>query len=418
MIKTVTLTSNIERAVSNLGGKHAIVRNFSNHSIYVGTSAGVMDGFDNVQHIPAMKADIVRNIPNGTIYMVTSAVTATVECEGTDYINHTFSHDLAGGSGRSLISYSNLTNKPSINGITLSENMNLGDNKTLIVNDDGTMSVAPTLPNLIINPDFKINQRGSSYYDTGYSVDRWAISDGEINITDHGVKVGYGDYIPSTNPTILSQRIETPFSGDVTLTVNVGEIFNTTPSANINYSSNGVREYITLDKLVTGDNIISGTIPEGAVDITVALHGADHTLGDTENSYTVFNYVKLENGKANTPFIVPDVVTELAKCQRYAIVLNISFKSRAVFVSADTIEFFVATPVTLRTIPTFSTAGLLVAGLDGTAQIGFTFSINTITANGFTIIATKTAHGLTDAILSVTGDGTVFNSDLKGDLSL
>ena len=412
MIKTVTLTSNIERAVGGLGGKHAIVRNFSNETIYVGTSAGVMDGFDNVQKISGLKADIIRNIPNGTIYIVTSAVTATVECEGTDYINHSFSHSLSSGCGRSVVSYPSLKDKPSINGVTLSESMNLADEKSLIANEDGTMTALPTLPNLLINPDFKINQRGSSYYDIGYSVDRWLISGGEVNVSDHGIKVGFGDYIPSTNPAKLYQKIETDFSGDVSLTVNVGEIFNTHPSVNISYLFNGIREFITSDTLVIGINELNGTIPEGASDITVSLHGADANLGDVETSYTLIKYVKLENGKNATPYIVPDVTTEIAKCQRYALVLNDSFKSRAVGVTDDTIEFFISTPVTLRDIPLLNTANFTVRDLSGTGHIGFTFYIEKITANGFTLIATKTGHGLTDAILSVTSETAVFNSEL------
>lgn len=412
MVKTVTLTSNIERAVAGLNGKHAIVRNFSNETIYVGTSAGVMDGFDNVQRISGLRADIIRNIPNGTIYIVTSAVTATVECEGTDYINQSFSHDLSGGSFRGVVSYSNLSNKPSINGAILSDNLNLADNKTLSINPDGTMTAMCTQPNLLINSNFKINQRSSSYYDNGYSVDRWFISDGEVNISDQGIKVGYGDYIPSANPAVLSQKIETAFSGDVTLTVNVGEVFNTNPSATIGYLYNGIREYIKSETLNIGDNVISGTIPEGASDIIVSLHGADANLGDAETSYTLFKYAKLENGKISTQYIVPDVVTELARCQRYTMVLDNSFKARAVTITADAIEFFVNTPATLRNIPLLNTADLLVSTLDGTGHIGFTFSIPKVTANGFILMATKTAHGLIDAIICTINEPVVFNSEL------
>lgn len=38
-------------------------------------------------------------------------------------------------------------------------------------------------PNLLINPDFKINQRKASSYTSGYTVDRWRISNSTLNAT-------------------------------------------------------------------------------------------------------------------------------------------------------------------------------------------------------------------------------------------
>ena len=36
-------------------------------------------------------------------------------------------------------------------------------------------------PNLLINPNFEINQRGSTTYTTGYTVDRWKVAGATLN---------------------------------------------------------------------------------------------------------------------------------------------------------------------------------------------------------------------------------------------
>lgn len=36
-------------------------------------------------------------------------------------------------------------------------------------------------PNLLINPKFEINQRGSTTYTTGYTVDRWRVAGASLN---------------------------------------------------------------------------------------------------------------------------------------------------------------------------------------------------------------------------------------------
>lgn len=134
-----------------------------------------------------------------------------------------------------------------------------------------------TNPNLLINPDFKINQRGetdfSVTYHQGtpipqsqkYTVDRWRIMDGEANISN-------GKFV--LTGTII-QVLENSIGGNFTATVSVE----------------------------------SGTA-------TASYNDSTKTFTIVGNS-AVLNWAKLEYGSVATPFIPPDPATELMKCMRY-----------------------------------------------------------------------------------------------------
>ena len=53
-------------------------------------------------------------------------------------------------------------------------------------------------PNLLINPDFKVNQRGlTTYNESDYSFDRWKIYNTTVNKLDNGI--GYKGGSATTN---------------------------------------------------------------------------------------------------------------------------------------------------------------------------------------------------------------------------
>lgn len=118
-------------------------------------------------------------------------------------------------------------------------------------------------PNLLINPDFKINQRGVSIIDTPgtYSVDRWKLVSGNVMVDKNGI------YLDGT----ISQTLENSVGTNVTASVSAG---------------NATYDDTTKTFTITG------------------------------NGVTV-SWAKLEYGSAATPFIPPDSATELLKCCRY-----------------------------------------------------------------------------------------------------
>lgn len=132
-------------------------------------------------------------------------------------------------------------------------------------------------PNLLINPDFKINQRGLTGWTVAYDgdvpitatqiyiFDRWRIMNGKINITNG---------IITLNGTII-QVLENGIGTNFTATVNI---------------SGGTA---------------SASYDDSTKTFTIIGTGA------------VLNWAKLEYGNAATVFIPPDPATELMKCMRY-----------------------------------------------------------------------------------------------------
>lgn len=129
------------------------------------------------------------------------------------------------------------------------------------------LSDKPTIsnPNLLINPDFKINQRAVSgeFSEAGkYFVDRWKLDSGTVTINS--------DATLTLNGTI-SQILENTVGTNVTASVSAG---------------------------------------------TASYDNSTKTFAITGNGVTI-SWAKLETGSTPTPFSPPDTATELMKCKRY-----------------------------------------------------------------------------------------------------
>lgn len=135
---------------------------------------------------------------------------------------------------------------------------------------DKNIAVDISNPNLLINPDFKINQRGATSgsaitQSQGYIVDRWRIMDGDYSVNTNSITL---------NGTLV-QTLEHSIGSDFTASV-----FTSSGTATAAYDDS-TREFTIVS---------SGAVITGA---------------------------KLETGSDATPFVTPDPVEELRKCQRY-----------------------------------------------------------------------------------------------------
>ena len=148
-------------------------------------------------------------------------------------------------------------------------------------------------PNLLINPDFNINQRGATSYTSGYTVDRWKVSNGTVEPQSNGISVTLsqkGQFI---------QLFENTLSGTYTATIKVTSItgdcvlFIGSHSLQLNKAGTFT---ITENGSITGISLYKSTA--GTCTINV-------------------EYIKLEQGAVSTPFIAPNYADELVKCQRY-----------------------------------------------------------------------------------------------------
>ena len=181
-------------------------------------------------------------------------------------------------------------------------------------------------PNLLDNPDFSINQRGLTKYNGAvYTVDRWTLGKDTtlLNVIDNGIKLGYVADSSPTDPAICIQRIENPtrFAGKtVTATVCVEETTSVQAQMLVRCTTeDGTTTYINKTFSTIGTHSVTGVIPDAKITkLELWLYGADIRVdGDTVDSYTIFNWVKLEVGSVATPFVSPHPATEWSKCQRY-----------------------------------------------------------------------------------------------------
>lgn len=154
-------------------------------------------------------------------------------------------------------------------------------------------------PNLLINPDFKINQRKASSYTSGYTVDRW-----------------------------LGADVKTVVNSDGTVSVSSlsGAGFYTQHKENISY---GKHTYSIYVQAITG-NVIAyyknkdskdvelGTLRQGLNTFTSSDDGfKSFFLAILSGSSVTLKYAKVEQGTVATSFIAPNYAEELVKCCRF-----------------------------------------------------------------------------------------------------
>lgn len=148
-------------------------------------------------------------------------------------------------------------------------------------------------PNLLINPNFKINQRGSvNYAKNGYTVDRWKITNGVVKPQSNGI------IVTLNNEGLLTQSFENALSGTYTATIKVTSI---TGDCVLSIGSHSLQ----LNKAGTFSITENGSI-------------ADISLRKTTGTCTIaIEWIKLEQGSVATHFVEPNKADELLKCQRY-----------------------------------------------------------------------------------------------------
>ena len=156
-------------------------------------------------------------------------------------------------------------------------------------------------PNLLINPDFKINQRGQSTYSTQskkiYTVDRWHIYNANFNASTKMLTN------PNSSSGQFKQDLETSLTGTYTMTVKA-----TSVSGNVYFFVNENGTNIINKSIVTGVNTVTFTSTKGVSNVGILIsNGASVQL----------DYAKVEQSSVATPFVAPNMAEELTKCYRF-----------------------------------------------------------------------------------------------------
>ena len=213
-------------------------------------------------------------------------------------------------------------------------------------------------PNLLINPDFRINQRGQTSWSgkDQYTVDRWRQF---IDINGTITKDDDGLIFDNTNGKIsLGHFFENPsdFAGKtVTLSAKImklsedahGSIYiggNNLVLVDHRFNSLIKDEWVTLS--------ITYTMPSELTNMIACIF-----VNDDAQTKIKVNWVKLELGSIATPFVPPDPASELLKCQRYGdIEHNGEACYKAVFSANKDADgyytLYANLPVEMRTVPT------------------------------------------------------------------
>lgn len=157
-------------------------------------------------------------------------------------------------------------------------------------------------PNLLINPDFKINQRAKSTYSStgaGGTVDRW-----------------------------VGTNVKTVVNSDDTVTVSSlsGTGYYTQHEESVSY---GKHTYSIYVQAITGTvkafykskdskDIELGTLKQGLNTFTSSDDGfKSFFLAISSGSSVTLKYAKVEQGTVSTSFIAPNRADELIKCCRF-----------------------------------------------------------------------------------------------------
>ena len=232
-------------------------------------------------------------------------------------------------------------------------------------------------PNLLINGDFRVNQRGQNSYTTNnkYTVDRWLNRTGcNVSVTSQNAGTptltSSGGSFNGIFQSLENTTIQTLLGKTVTLSIKL---------LNISVSSDAFVR-LAISNATSASAV--GTLL-GYIDITTSgIHSVTTTLPSSlANSYLNISvgfpdvsvntdtcqieYVKLEVGETATQFSPRLYVEELAMCQRYYCRYNASTSYHVFSVGyikqAGQAHTYFPFKVSMRTPPTITTSGSLIA---------------------------------------------------------
>ena len=226
-------------------------------------------------------------------------------------------------------------------------------------------------PNMLINPDFRVNQRGQNEYSTGYTVDRWYISTDKCKAAPetNGIRLTATATLTS-NTHAFWQNNEFPLApGKYTLSLNVLEVSGVWSARirTVNASGDYVDSYYT-SVLHNGINKVSVDLSEGEYISAVSI---GFNKGTEAGNSLKLAWAKLEGGSLATPFVPPDPATELAKCQRYFIRLKNAFGwIGSGFTNKTLARCVIPLPTTMRISSTVTLNGKIYANTPTSLGVG------------------------------------------------
>lgn len=299
--KTIALTG-AEIRVDYGGGTNVWLRNDSTAVVYASAEAGISAGADGVVSIPAGQAMRIDGAC-GTVYLLG---TGSVQLVGSDYTACPFKTSAqGGGSGADEVA------RAAIEAHAADADIHVTATEKAAWN-----AVNYSNPNLLINPDFRINQRGQAEYTSGYTVDRW-YSPGKCSAApiSGGVKLTSTVTASSTTHAFW-QDFEFPLPpGKYTLSLKAADVTGVWAARirTVTAAGDYVDSYYT-PRLQAGINSVTVDLSDSEYISAVSI---GFNKGTEAGNSLKLAWAKLEGGSLATPFVPPDYAAELAKCQRF-----------------------------------------------------------------------------------------------------
>lgn len=166
-------------------------------------------------------------------------------------------------------------------------------------------------PNLLINPDFKINTKGYNVYSSDNevfdTVDKWIAQKSiTVNVGDEGLTISNTDRLDYTGFFQTIESYERLLGKTVTMTICAkgNGVIRLCP---IEFISNTYTDIELTDEFRV--YTYTYVIPEDIGSINCGI-----CLCKTENTEVILKYIKYEEGEYNTPFTIPDYEVEKLKC--------------------------------------------------------------------------------------------------------
>lgn len=180
-------------------------------------------------------------------------------------------------------------------------------------------------PNLLINPNFKINIRGKLNYVSGYTVDRWNIQNATLNSSTLTLSN------PNSSTGMLLQSLENKPTGTFTVTLNAASV-----SGTVKFGWKDGNTYKTGGAISNGVN----TYTFSASSLTWL--GIDIAKGASVQLI----YMKLEEGSVATDYVDPKESEEYVKCLWYNRVIT---GLRSGYISSNKIYLSIPECASMRT---------------------------------------------------------------------
>ena len=297
--KTIVLTG-AELRVNYSGGTNAWLRNDGTATVYASGAPGITAGADGTVSIPAGQSVGVYGA-NGTVYL---KGTGSVQLIGSDYSTNPFRNSAAsGGSGADDVARAALE-------------AHAGNADIHVTAEEKSAWDGLSNPNLLINPDFRVNQRGQAEYTSGYTVDRW-YSPGKCSAApiSGGVKLTSTVTASSTTHAFW-QDFEFPLPpGKYTLSLKASDVTGVWAARirTVTAAGDYVDSYYT-PRLQAGINSVTVDLSDSEYISAVSI---GFNKGNEAGNSLKLAWAKLEGGSLATPFVPPDYAAELAKCQRF-----------------------------------------------------------------------------------------------------